>query len=371
MEAKTQQDLLANFADRVMASNQPEAPVEAPTEPQVEQPSNEEIPQEEVTQEPEREEVVEEQSQEPTEEPEKETKEEEFVSSNDWLDNPTEEAEETKEGNFEVYTEIASALGVESFGDKDTVINHLKELNESKASLEKELESARQETPFANDDIKKANELAKAGGDFNKYLQLSNVDYSSIDDDSLLVELVAKPTLGDNPEQINEWLGGLTPAQKQFEASRLRQELVNRDNQEKQAILKQAADKKTAMDSGIKSILQKKSDMFGLKVTPAMKKKSFDKLTSEKGLFSHIIGKDGNVDYNKAVEAEFILSNFDTIVKNALTNERNKVKGEEFKETTKPNMNQQRGSNNAPKKKDVDFQTSVLDSLRNQQYRGK
>lgn len=375
----TQTEQLADWANRMQGSSTPEPQAQPQEQEQVnepiQEPQAEEIAEVEETQEqpqeteaPTQEEVNNEVS---TEEPNQETEEEVYDDS--WLNDSTEKTttEEPKEGNFEMYSEIAEVLGVESFGDKDTVINHLKELNETKANLEKELALAKEETPFANDEIKKANELAKSGGDFKKYLELSSVDYGAIDDDTLLTELVAKPNLGENPEVINEWLGGLTPAQKQFEANRVRQQLTERDNAQKQAILDEARKRKESMDNGIKEVLKKSDNLFGLKMTPAMKKKSFENLTSEKGLFSHILGKDGSIDHKKAVEAEFILSNFKDIVKTALTNERNKVKAEEFKETTRPNMNQQRGSTSAPKKKEGTPLENWLDSMRNQTYKGK
>jgi len=365
----TQDDLLKDFADKITGNQQQEQVQETPQEETTEEVVNEES-QTEEPQAQETEEVVEEQSEEPTEEPEKETEEEGFQSDNSWLDESEEAVEEKKDGDFELYSDIAGALGVESFGDKDTVINHLKELQDSKVNLEKELAAAKEETPFANDDIKIANELAKGGGDFQKYLELSNIDYNGIEDDLLLTEIVAKPHLGDNPEEIQNFLNGLTDSQKKIEANRIRKELSDKDAAKKQGILDNARNQKESMDNGIKDVLKGTKSMYGLEMTGHMKKKSFESLTSEKGLFSHIIGKDGQVDYKKAVEAQFILSNFKDIVSTALTNERNKSKAEEFKEVTKPNMNQQKGSTSAPKKENKGAVQNWLDGMRNQTYNG-
>lgn len=378
----TQADLLKNFASKVKEHELGEqaTPQEAPQEVQNEQVEQEPVQTElefesntEATETPVEEKT--EPKEEPQEQPKEEASTEEEVgleSNNDWLeeDEVVETKEEPVTGNFEVYSEIADALGVESFGDKDSVLSHLKEMQETKVNLEKELALAKEETPFANDDIKVANELAKGGGDFKSFLELSSVDYNAIDDDTLLIELVGKQTLGDNPEVLKEWLDGLTPTQKQFEASRIRKDLVSQDNAKKQQILDNTRKAKEAMDNGIKDILKKSENMFGLKMTPSMKKKSFENITSEKGIFSHVLDKEGKVDHKKAVEADFILSNFKEIVKNALTNERNKMKSEEFKETSKPNMNTQKGSKDAPVKKKGDIQVDALNALRNRTYRG-
>ena len=379
----TQSELLKSFASKVKEHELGEqaTPQEEPQEVQNEQVEQQEPVQTELefesnaeeTEIPTEEAPKEEVKDEPKEEVKTESEDNDFESNNDWLEEESKEEvqEPVAQGNFEVYSDIAEALGVESFGDKDSVINHLKEMKETTANLEKELALAKEETPFANDDIKTANELAKGGGDFKTYLELASVDYNSIDDDTLLLELVGKPTLGDNPEQLKEWLDGLTPTQKQFESNRIRQNLVAQDNAKKQEIIEIARKNKEYIDNGVKDVLKTSDNLFGLKMTPSMKKKTFENITSEKGLFSHILDKEGKLDHKKAVEADFILSNFKEIVKNALTNERNKMKAEEFKETSKPNMNTQKGSKDAPVKKKGDIQVDALNALRNRTYRGK
>ena len=171
------------------------------------------------------------------------------------------------------------------FNNEQSVIAEVKNIAKERDELRKAVEESKNEAPFANEDIKRANELAKSGGDFNSYLQLSQIDYNSVDDETLLMEGLIRPSF-KSEEEAQEYFSGMTEPQKKMEAQRFRNNLIQEQGQKKQDIIKQANDKRASVNDGIKNALTKKDTMFGMTIKNADKKKLFSKLTSEKGIIN-------------------------------------------------------------------------------------
>jgi len=298
-------------------------------EPEAEEESFEE---EESTEE----EVTKEETEDVSTDDNAEDAEDEDWGDNDWLSE--DEPEAVAKENDASFDEIADVLGMGGFSDKQSVLDEIKTINKEREELRVQVEKAKSETPFANDDIKRANELAKSGGDFNSYLQLSQVDYNQVDDDTLLMEGLIKPSFGTEDEAL-EYFNGMTEPQKKMEAQRFRAGLIQEQDQKKQELFKAANDRRKTVNEGITKSLKGVDELFGMKLSNADKKKMFGKLTSDKGLVNDIFyDKKGNLDYNKMVKTAYILENFEAIVKNAITKSRNKANKEILDEVTQPNL---------------------------------
>ena len=262
---------------------------------------------------------------------------EDFGEGNEWLSEGDTEDEEVRDTDKN-FDGISEALGLGGFNDEQSVIDEVKSIAKERDELRKAVEDSKGEGNFANDDIKRANELAKSGGDFNSYLQLSQIDYEQIDDDTLLMEGLIRPSF-KTEDEANEYFNGMTEPQKKMEAQRFRTGLVQEQTQKKQEIIKAANDKRKSVNDGITKVLKGTSEIFGMKLSSADKKKTFGKLTSEKGIMNDVFyDKKGNLDYNKMVKTAYLLENFETIIKSAITKSRNQATKEVLDEATNVNL---------------------------------
>lgn len=344
------------------AQNQDAEPVEEVKEEEVQVEETEEQPEAEVEETEEESFEEEKKEDEPTGDAEKES---EDWGDNEWLSGDNEDAEvKETDKNFDG---ISEALGLGGFSDEQSVIDEVKSIAKERDELRQAVEDSKGEGNFANEDIKRANELAKSGGDFNSYLQLSQIDYNQIDDDTLLMEGLIRPSFGTE-EEANEYFREMTAPQKKMEAQRFRAGLVQEQNQKKQDLIKTANDKRKSVNDGITKVLKGTKELYGMTISNADKKKMFGKLTSDKGLVNDIFyDKKGNLDYNKMVKTAYILSNFEQIVKSAITKSRNGATKEILDEAT--NVNLGKKSKKVSKKETVTRSPleSYMDGLKNRE----
>jgi hypothetical protein len=267
----------------------------------------------------------------------------------------TEVVEDLGQVNYET---LSKSLGIEG-----------KDLNEIKSSIEK-LKSERDEahaslskisekSPYANEEIQKANELAQSGGDWKTFLQISETNYDLIDDQTLLVELELKPAFNGDAEEVQKYLESVNPSDIKLKGSKIRAELKAQQQAEKQRLFAEAAAKKQKLDNSIKESLDKTDSLYGVKLTPSKRKDMFNDITSQNFLNSIFFDKDGNVNPKGMVEAAFLIKNIKEIMNVNMT----KFKNQGVKEVLNERTNTKLRTNGNMANPKIEEKGSPLDGL--------
>jgi hypothetical protein len=247
---------------------------------------------------------------------------------------------------------ISEALGIESFGDEELVLGEIASIKSQRDELQQRVEQIEAETPYANEHLEKANDLAKNGGDWQQYLGISSIDYNNVPDESMLVEAWLRPSLGDDNEKIAEHLNGMTDSEKKLKAGEIRASIINDQEKQLQSIRQEAMERKRKVDEGLKKQLGETKEMFGVKVTAKDRKEMFDSLTSDNGFINEtFFNKDGSMNFKSMSELAFMHKNIGKIVKLNVQNAKTQGKKQVIEEATNTNLNKSNGGFNAPKDK--------------------
>jgi hypothetical protein len=192
------------------------------------------------------------------------------------------------------YSKLGKSIGFENITSEDQLISKVK-------SLQTLLDGA-------PDNLKKALELSKQGGDYLSYLGVHSVDYTSIDPVELFKSDLYNRVKMLNPnapkealdDQFTEALGSLSPIQQRLEGLRLQQGFVDRQKHDAIRIEREAIERKVKADTHVKSSIDKMEEVRGFKLKPHHKAAMYEYITSgelQKDLFS-------NESYNYEALAE-------------------------------------------------------------------
>lgn len=261
------------------------------------------------------------------------------------------------------YETLSKSLGVEGkdLNEIKSYVDKLKsERDEAKASLSKISEKS----PYANEEIQKANELAQSGGDWKTFLQISETNYDLIDEQTLFVELELKPAFNGDAEEIQKYLESSNPADIKLKGSKIRAELKAAQQAEKQRLFTEAADKKRKLDSSIQEALNKTDSLYGVKLTPAKRKELYDDITGKNFLNSIFFDKDGNVNPKGMAEAAFLLKNIKEIMNVNMTKFKNQGVKEVFDERSNTKLRNSSGMPNPQQKENVSPLDGVMAKLK-------
>lgn len=245
------------------------------------------------------------------------------------------------------FSSLGNALGIEG-ASEEAITNEFKSLKDKITEYETQLESNQNNSQFANDEIRVANEISKNGGDWKSYLQIESMDWNSVDDTALLVEFGLKPVYGNEDATINEVLQDYKPHQIKREAHNIRQGLINEQKAEMQRIQSEATQKKTQINNSIKDALQGTNEMYGMKFNDSMKKDLYDSITSNDFINSIFYDDNGNLNPKRIVETAFLVNNIKDIVKTNINVARNQGVKQIMDEVSQPQI-RQNGDYAAPK----------------------
>lgn len=236
----------------------------------------------------------------------KEEKEESKGPIEDW-----DKVTEVKGNDKQNLEKVAFELGL-----KDT---KPESIIDSYKNLQKELETAKNQKPedlFADETLRKANEIAKSGGNWVEFLALNTVDYSKISDRELVASEMQKLGVVDTEESkdLTEHLDGMSSADLKLKANDIRQRLVSQQNTAKDNLSRQAEESKRRVDSELRNALNSIEEISGFKVNPHHKKQIYDDLTTNSIMKAFFQNDEGNVDMRVAAENTFKLRNFDKLL---------------------------------------------------------
>jgi hypothetical protein len=186
------------------------------------------------------------------------------------------------------------------------------------------------------DNLRKAVEFAKNGGDALQYLKINQVDYSQIDP-SVLFESHIQSTVADKAK-AQEYLDQLSPLAKEIEGERLKQQYIQLQNQQElqmrselEANAKRELARKAENEERLRSTINKVEEVAGFKVKPSQKDKFMKDVTEGKLTQKLFFNEKGEYDYDKMFKINFLAENFDSIQKY--------YKGKVKTETTKSIIN--------------------------------
>lgn len=238
------------------------------------------------------------------------------------------------------YSIIGKALGLESTKAAD-VLTKITEMTSHNQELTEKVQQMEENSNYANPDMQSANEIARNGGDWAGYLGISQNNWDEVPDDVLIVEARLKGAFGDDVEGMNKYLNEMDPVQKRLQAADVRQGLKDNDNFGKQEIVRKANEQRLAIDNGVRKSLDGMTELYGLKMTPAMKREVYDDITGKNFLNSVFHDKDGNPSPEKMVKAAVAFKNLNKIVSTAVTKARNQGTEDVLDEVTNPKVTRQ------------------------------
>lgn len=289
-EQSVQEEVIEEVQEEPVAQDEVEEVAEEPTEEVV----GEAVEEVEVA-------AVEEAPEEPAE------SEEDIFSS--WDDEPQGEVEEEKPVDNSSLSNIAKGLGYdEEFESTEQLINRIRE----------DKESQNQEDALAGipEELIKAVEFAKQGGDYMAYLGGNNVDLDQVADIDLVASAYQDVFIEEgkvNEEALHEHINSMSDAQIKIEARRIRndynarqssaQERKAYDNEQKR--LKLMSDVKRHLD-GVKDV-----DEF---VVNDYQKSRFTSLVDKDQLYQDLFYTNGKFDVSKAWDTWFRSKNSKKII---------------------------------------------------------
>jgi hypothetical protein len=318
----------------------------------------------------------EEETESPTDDKSEETsKESPSDEDKEWWEDEANPSAETDENGNEVIApvdenlqEIGKALGMETFGDKGLVMEEIGKIVQERENYSKEIEALKAQDPFASKEMREANELAKNGGNYKEYLNISSIDYNSFTDTEILAEVWLRPQLGDD-EAIENHLNSMSDSEKKLKGNEIRSSLISDQQNQKSALKREANEKKQHIDNGIKEMLKTTTEMYGVKMTPKMRQDTFKSLTSDKGFIKDtFFNKDGSFNFKAMSELAFLRDNIKTIVSTNVSKARGQGVASVFNEASNANLGTNKGGKQQASAKPKSSLGSAMDALRNGEY---
>lgn len=249
---------------------------------------------------------------------------EDLADSKDWFEDDDDSSPEAVEKTDSLIT-LGKAIGLDNTDPKEIADEVTRVFNQNK-ELQQQLELSKVSDPI----LQEAINVANTGGDYLSLLGVRANDWSeaAISDEQLLINAELLPIADNNYEVAKEMYDKMDPTSRKLMASRIRKELIGIDNRKADEIKKKALDNKIAIDKGVKSILDDTHEVYGVKLTPAMKKEAYNDIIV-KDFFKKFLQDDkGNISPKKMVEAAILLKNPKLVVKTAV----NKARGAGIKE---------------------------------------
>lgn len=241
----------------------------------------------------------------------------------------------TTQEDINTISAISNAFGKEfkSFSEAE---NEIRAVLSQKAELEQKLSQINEKSQYATDELRLANELAQKGGDWKSYLKIQSVNYDTIPDEQLVLELQLRPSFGENEEAMMKWLESKSEYDIMLMAGQLRTNLKQQQNAELKRIEDEAARKKYETDLGLRSAIDNTNELYGMQLTPSKKRDLFDSITSRNFLNEIFYNKDGSVNFKGMVEMAFLHKNIKEIMKHNVTKYTNQGRKEIMDEVSNP-----------------------------------
>ncbi len=211
------------------------------------------------------------------------------------------------------WSEIGKAINIstEVKGQED-VVKYINELKTTVDSLK---------SKAIGDDVPKelaeAIELAKNGGDYRTYLDVSSVDYSQEVPEDLfedeVAELFYNPDGSFRAEEYEDYIDSIPLPDKKMRGMQIKRELMAMQEQQKNQIRQQAALVKADNMRKLEKALDGFNKVDTFEVTPKVKKQLFNELATGQFLNELGISEGGSHNWDKLLNTYFKAKYFDTV----------------------------------------------------------
>jgi hypothetical protein len=222
------------------------------------------------------------------------------------------------------FSEVAKVLGKEDVKAKEEVLAAVAELKQKAELL--------QQTP---EDLVKAMEIAKQGGNYLEYLQVSVVDWAK-EDPIVLYENYVEDQFYDaatglvDYDKVDKVLEKMDDEEKEFRGKELQKQYVAYQKQQKDFLQQQAIAKRSQFENSVKQMVNEIKDVNGYVLTPAKKQELLEYVLSGQDLQEN--------DVRSRVVNAFIKKNFHSIDKYMKTKVSNATKREILNEAQIPDI---------------------------------
>lgn len=180
----------------------------------------------------------------------------------------------------------------------------------------------------------------------------------------LVVEGKLRDAFPGNEEAMMSYLNEMDPVQKQMMATEIRQGLKQHDEQAKADIQRRSAERVRKIDMGIRGVLDKTDELYGLKLTAAMKRDIHSTLSTGDFVKDMFHDKNGEVSPEKMVKAAVALKNLKKIVQTARNVSSNAATEKILDEVSNPQVQRQGQMVDPKPKAPVDPITARKNALR-------
>ena len=291
-------------------------------------------------------EVQEEQQQEEAAETEERTQEDEQIVTEEEEEEDVlifDEQEDSPAENKPTFTaEVAEKLKAEvgiEVTSQEQLVATIKQLKEKAEKVE---------TIFASEDIKAANEIAKQGGNWQEYLQVSSTDWDAIADEQLVMWQL-ETELGNKDEALQAY-EEMSELMRKREAKRLRNEQKLIQSEQKAQIQDKARKQQEQYVKGIEAALSELNEVGKVRINDSDKERlkklvlTYDeKLRANEMQKKYFLNDKGEVDFKKMMQSIAKLENYDRVVAVAMKQGKNIGKRETIEKVsnlTNPRQNQ-------------------------------
>ncbi len=170
------------------------------------------------------------------------------------------------------------------------------------------------------DNLRKAVDFAKQGGDFLQLLKVSQVDYSQIDPTVLYEQQILNGT--QDKVKAKEYLDSLSPLAKEFEGQKLKNQMIQwQESAEKQLLdelnakTAQELAKRAENEQRLRETVNKVDSVEGFKVKQGDKDRFIREVLDGSLTKELFMDNKGQFDYEKMMRVRFLTKNFDAIQK--------------------------------------------------------
>jgi len=193
---------------------------------------------------------------------------------------------------------LAKELGFESAKTKE-------DLAKAIAEVKIKAEAASKNIEVLPEDLTKAVEIARQGGNYLEYLKVSSVDWSKQDPISLFENWVFDRLAKQNKtvEEIDTYLDSVNDVDKDLRGRELQMQYTNYQNQQRAAIEAQARQERQQFENATQSALNSISDVYGFKLSQSHKETLFRDFTSSQ--IGRALLAQSNGDFKQALTGLF------------------------------------------------------------------
>ncbi len=224
----------------------------------------------------------------------------------DWDSEATLDAPATPEPSVTFdFGEMGKALGAENIKTKEDLVSYVSKVKSDAESVKSGMSDLPQ-------DLSKAIELAKQGGDYLGYLKVSSVDYTKLDPVDVYEEYVIDRATDANGnvdyDKVNTFLDSIQDFDKELRGKEILRNLQSQQQLAVRQLEDQAVKRKDEAIKSVQTVLSTLEDVNGFKLKPTHKQELFDWIVSGKMMKEAFFSENtGEYDFSKVVKAAALL----------------------------------------------------------------